>query len=42
MKIDGWRYYNHAAMSDVAPHEKVNMFPLQDGSIWKVEGAKPY
>lgn len=40
MKIDGWRYYNHAAMPDVAPHEKVNMFPLQDGSIWKVGGGK--
>ena len=38
MKIDGWSYYNHAAIPSTAPHEKPNLKPLQDGSIWKMEG----
>jgi hypothetical protein len=41
MKIDGWKYYNHAAIPTTAPHEKSNMAPINDGSIWKIEGATP-
>ena len=38
MKINGWKYYNHAAIPSTAPHESVNMEPLIDGDIWKVGG----
>ena len=40
MQIEGWRYYNHAAVPDSAPHEKVNLKPIDDGSIWKLQGKK--
>ena len=36
MGIDGWKYYNHAIVSDVAPLEEVNLRPIKDGSIWKI------
>ena len=36
MQIDGWKYYNYAAIPTTAPHEPVNMLPIEDGSIWKV------
>lgn len=39
MQIDGWKYYNHAAMPTAAPHEKINMSPINNGSIWKIGGA---
>ena len=38
MNIDGWKYYNHAAVPTSAPHKKVEMAPIQDGSIWKLSG----
>lgn len=41
MNIDGWRYYNHAAVPKCAPHEKPNLKPIEDGSIWKMDG-KPF
>lgn len=41
MKIDGWRYYNHAAVPTTAPHENANMNPIKDKSIWKIDGGKP-
>lgn len=44
MQIEGWRYYNYAAVPTVAPHEPVNGTPLGDGSIWNltsVRGSKP-
>lgn len=37
--IEGWRYYNHAMIPITAPHEKVNMKPVLDGSIWKYNGG---
>lgn len=40
-EIEGWKYYNHAAIPTTAPHEKPNMKPLEDGSIWKMAGGKP-
>lgn len=41
MIIDGWKYYNHAAIPTSAPHEPVNMSPIEDGSIWKLGGSNP-
>ena len=38
MWIDGWKYYNHAALPSSAPHEPINEEPLINGSIWKIEG----
>ncbi|MBO5277966.1 MAG: hypothetical protein J6B06_00535 [Lachnospiraceae bacterium] len=38
MKMDGWQYYNHAAIPSVAPHEGPNLEPILDGSIWKLDG----
>lgn len=38
MKIDGWKYYNHAAIPTTAPHEEVNMIPIDNGNIWKMGG----
>ena len=40
MEVNGWRYYNHAALPDVAPHVNVNLTPLNDGSIWKMGGGQ--
>lgn len=40
-KIPGWKYYNHAAIPTVAPHEMPDLAPVNDGSIWKIDGRKP-
>lgn len=41
MQIEGWKYYNHAAIPTTAPHENINSLPIEDGSIWKLnKGAK--
>ena len=39
MKIAGWKYYNHAAVSTAAPHEEVDLAPISDGSIWNLDGS---
>ncbi len=41
MKVNGWKYYNRAAIPTTAPHEKVNYLPIDDGSIWALDG-RPY
>lgn len=33
-----WKYYNHAAVPTTAPHEEVDLTPINDGSIWKMNG----
>lgn len=38
MEIRGWKYYNYAAIPTTAPHEKVNIAAVNDGSIWKMQG----
>ncbi len=38
MSIKGWQYYNHAAIPTTAPHEKVNLEPIKDKTIWNMEG----
>lgn len=40
MEIEGWKYYNHAAIPTCAPHETPDLTPLQDGSIWKMRGGR--
>ena len=40
MQIDGWKYYNHAAVPTTAPHEEPDMAPIKDGSIWKLGGRR--
>lgn len=39
MQIDGWKYYNHAAIPTTAPHEIPDISPITDGSIWKSGGG---
>lgn len=41
MNIEGWKYYNHAAIPTTAPHEEPNLKPIKDGSIWKLWGGIP-
>ena len=38
MKIEGWKYYNHAAIPTTAPHENPDLTPIEDKSIWKIDG----
>lgn len=38
MEIKGWKYYNHAAIPSTAPHEEPNVKPIEDKSIWNIEG----
>lgn len=40
-RIPGWKYYNHAAIPTVAPHEMPDLSPVKNGSIWNIEGKKP-
>lgn len=35
MNIDGWKYYNHAAVPTCPPHEIPNLDPVNNGTIWK-------
>lgn len=39
MQIDGWKYYNHAAIPTTAPHEIPDILPITCGSIWKMGGT---
>ena len=39
MQIEGWRYYNHAAVPSTQPHENPDLRPIEDGSIWKMDGS---
>ena len=41
MQIEGWKYYNHAAIPTTAPHEPVNIKPINNGSIWQIGGGTP-
>lgn len=38
MDIKGWKYYNHAAIPTSAPHENVDITPIENGDIWKLGG----
>ena len=39
MQVNGWKYYNHAAVPTSAPHEIPDVSPITDGSIWKIGGG---
>ena len=39
MQIKGWRYYNHAAVPSTEPHVIPDTQPIEDGSIWKMDGS---
>lgn len=39
MIVQGWHYYNHAAIPNCAPHEEVDLTAINDGSIWKMDGG---
>ena len=39
MQINGWQYYNHAAIPTTAPHEVADISPITDRSIWKIGGG---
>lgn len=34
--IKGWRYYNHAIIPTTLPHQEVDLAPVNDGSVWKI------
>lgn len=36
MKIQGWRYFKHAAVPTTELHEEPDLTPIKDGSIWKL------
>lgn len=36
MKIDGWRYYQHAAIPSTPPHVGIDNSPINNGNIWKI------
>lgn len=43
MNVPGWKYYNHAMVPSVWPHEDVDLNPIKDKTIWSVhEGGAPF
>lgn len=34
-EINGWRYYNHAMVPTIAPHEEINLESVTSGMLWK-------
>ena len=36
-----WKYYNHAALPNTAPHMPVDTSAIEDDSIWDINGNKP-
>ena len=38
MQIDGWKYYNRAAIPQTSPHETPDLHLIESGDIWKVGG----
>lgn len=36
--MNGWKYYNHAAIPTTAPHEPANISCIADKSVWKLPG----
>lgn len=37
--MEGWRYYNHAAMPALAPHVEPDTTVIQSGEVWKAKGV---
>ena len=38
MSLKDWKYYNHAIIPAVEPHEKPDLSCIKDRTIWKVGG----
>lgn len=36
--MNGWKYYNRAAIPACAPHEEPDLTPVRNGEIWKLAG----
>lgn len=41
LSIPDWLYYNHAVIPATAPHETPSLIPIEDGSIWRIDGKHP-
>lgn len=41
MKVDGWKYYNHALIPTCEPHDTPDTFVLQNDELWDSEGKRP-
>ncbi|MBQ5320181.1 MAG: hypothetical protein J6K17_13900 [Oscillospiraceae bacterium] len=41
MEIQGWKYYNHAAIPSTPPHKEPDLSPIEDKSIWKIDDKTP-
>lgn len=39
MSLKDWKYYNHAIIPAVEPHEKPDLSCIKDRTIWKVGGV---
>ena len=39
MSLKDWKYYNHAVIPAVEPHEQPDLTCIRDKSIWKVGGV---
>lgn len=39
MKIDGWKYYKHAALPSTPPHINPNLDPIVNRTIWRIDGG---
>ena len=42
MRIEGWKYYNHAAIPTTAPHEMPDLRAVEKGDVWKIGGVFLY
>lgn len=40
MEIKGWKYYKQAVIPSTAPHENPDIKPIEDKSIWNIEGKR--
>ena len=38
MSVNGWRYYNHAAVPTCPPTESPDLLAVENGSVWNLDG----
>lgn len=41
MLVNGWRYYNHAAVPTTPPHIEPDLTPIKNGAVWRNLGRAP-
>ena len=39
MSIQDWKYYNHAVISTLGPHEEPDLTCINNGDVWKIGGG---